>query len=90
MTTSHPTVIFGAYGNSGDKRLKEYLFSRRKGYKVPEIAQKIFYDIFGSTALISRAKFYELSKTLILCGFRAFLKIEKTVKFRFDHNLSHN
>lgn len=37
-TTSHPTVIFGTHGNSGHKRLKEYLFSRRKGYKVPEIA----------------------------------------------------
>ena len=36
-TTSHPTVIFGTHGNSGDKRLKEQVISRRNGYKVPEM-----------------------------------------------------
>ncbi len=36
-TTYHPTVIFGAHGNSGDKRLKNHVVSRRKCYKAPEM-----------------------------------------------------
>ena len=47
-TTSHPTVIFGTHGNSGDKRLKERVISRRKGYKVPEMPRKKLYYIFGT------------------------------------------
>ena len=37
-TTYHPTVSFGAHGNSGHKRFKEYVISRRKCYKLLEMA----------------------------------------------------
>ena len=41
-TTFHPTVIFGALGNSGDKSVEEQAGSGRKHSKVPETVQKTF------------------------------------------------
>lgn len=40
-TASHPTVIFGAHGNSGLGRFKEQEISRRERHKVPEMPQNI-------------------------------------------------
>ena len=53
-TTFHPTDVFGANGNSGDKSAKEHLISSRKRQKASEMPQKKVigafwdFDVAGS------------------------------------------
>ena len=82
-TTYHPTVSFGAHGNSGDKRLKERVISRRKGYKVPEMPRKKLYYIFGTKRTAQTPNPENPHKHWVFRTFKSrFLRFDPI----FDHN----